>query len=75
MSLKYALTAILVLGFAGCALAANQFYIVQDKDKNCRVVEEKPVSDETMVVQIGKQAYQTREEAEADIKVVCVKPD
>ena len=38
---KFALTAAVVLGFAGSALAAdsNSFVIIKDKSQNCRVIE------------------------------------
>jgi hypothetical protein len=75
MKLNYVLAAALIVGFAGAAVAAqNQFFIVQDKDKHCRIIEGKPdvVVDQTM--KVGKQSYPSREEAEVDIKVVCVNP-
>ncbi|MGO8841290.1 MAG: hypothetical protein ACLQF1_09210 [Methyloceanibacter sp.] len=75
MKLNYALVAALILGFAGAAVAAqHQFFIVQDKDKNCRIVESKPDVADKQVVQVGKEVYQTREEAEVDIKVIRVTP-
>jgi len=72
MKLNYALAAALILGSAGAA--QHQFFIVQDKDKNCRIVESKPDVADKQVVQVGKEVYQTREEAEVDIKVICVTP-
>lgn len=73
MSLKAALTAAVVLGFAGAAFAADadQFVIIQDANKNCRVVEKNVVSEDELGMQIGKQAYPSREEANIDLKVVC----
>ena len=72
---QHALAAALILGFAGAAVAAqNQFFIVQDKDKNCRIIESKPDVADKQVLQVGKEVYQTREEAEVDIKVICVTP-
>jgi hypothetical protein len=70
---KYALTAAIVLGFAGAALAANasQFVIIKDKNKHCRVVEKSLVSEEDLGMQIGKQAYPSEEEANIDVKVIC----
>jgi hypothetical protein len=75
MKLNYALAAALILGFAGAAVATqNQFFIVQDKDKHCRIIESKPDVADKQTLQVGKEVYQTREEAEVDIKVICVTP-
>jgi len=75
MKLNDILVAALIVGFAGAAVAEqNQFFIVQDKDKNCRIIEGKPDVVEDQTMKVGKQSYPTREEAEVDIKVVCVKP-
>lgn len=71
MKLKYALTAALVLGFAAPAFAADNFLIIKDKDKHCRVIEQKTVSEDQLGMQIGKQAYPSREEANIDVKVLC----
>ena len=73
MFLKSALTVAAVLGFAGAAFAADadQFVIIQDANKNCRVVEKNVVSEDELGMQIGKQAYPSREEANIDLKVVC----
>jgi hypothetical protein len=73
MSLKIALTAAVVLGFAGSALAADasQFVIIKDKNQHCRVVEKKVVSENELGMQVGKQAYPSYEEANIDLKVVC----
>jgi hypothetical protein len=69
MKFTYVLAAALILGFAGAAVAAeNHFFIVKDKDKNCRIITEKPKIEDKQVVQIGKEVYQTREEAEADMR-------
>jgi len=74
--LKYALAAAVALGFAGSALAADagQFVIIQDKNKNCRVVEKNLVSEDELTQQVGKQAYPSWEEANIDLKVVCETP-
>ena len=75
MKLNYSIAVALIIGFAGAAVAAqNQFFIVQDKDKNCRIIESKPDVADKQTIQVGKEVYQTREEAEVDIKVICVKP-
>jgi len=74
--LKYALTAAIALGFTGAAFAADagQFVIIQDKNKNCRVIEKNLVSEDELGMQVGKQAYPSWEEANIDLKVVCENP-
>ena len=71
--LKFALTAASALGFAGTALAAdsNSFVIIKDKSQNCRVIEQKTVSEDQLGMQVGKQSYGSREEANIDVKVLC----
>ena len=71
MKLKYALTAALVLGFAMPAMAADSFLIIKDQNKHCRVIENNVVSEDQMKMQVGKQSYPTREEANIDVKVIC----
>ena len=71
MQLKYALTAALVLGFATPVLAADGFVIIKDKNKHCRVIEQKTVSEDQLTMQVGKQGYPSREEADIDVKVLC----
>ncbi len=66
--LRYIFAFGIVLGVATPAMAAS-FYVVRGLDNKCRVVEVKPV-DETIFVFSGK-VYVTREEAEAQIKVLC----
>jgi hypothetical protein len=72
--LKYALTAALVFGFAGAAVAADNFVIIKDANKHCRILEKKVVSEDQLGMQIGKQGYPTREEANIDVKVLCDTP-
>jgi len=58
MTFKYALAAVLVVGFAGAAYAADgsQFVIIKDKNRHCRVVEQNLVSEDELGMQIGKQS-------------------
>jgi hypothetical protein len=58
----------MALGVATPALAAS-FYIVRGLDDTCSVVDVWPV-DKTIFVFSNKE-YVTREEAEAEIKVLC----
>jgi hypothetical protein len=73
---KYALTAALVLGFAATAFAASgsQFVIIKDKNKHCRIIQQNMVSDDQLTMQVGKQGYPTRDEANIDVKVLCDTP-
>jgi hypothetical protein len=73
MTLKFALAAALVVGFAGAAFAAqaSQFVIIKDANKHCRVVEKNVVTEDQLTMQIGKQAYPSMDEANIDLKVVC----
>jgi hypothetical protein len=56
---------------AAPAFAAKGFWIVRGPDKKCVVVETEPTATETTVTRVGKNIYVTREEAEADLAVVC----
>ena len=73
---KYALAAALVIGFASAAVAADgsQFVIIKDKNQHCRVIEQHMVSEDELGMQIGKQGYPTRAEADIDVKVICDTP-
>jgi uncharacterized protein with FMN-binding domain len=66
------LIAIALLGaFVTPALAADEFYVVQDvKTKKCTIVDKKPTTTETTVV--GDGVYKTRVEAETGMKSVKV---
>ena len=51
--------------------ASADYYIVQEKaTKKCKVVETKPT--ETTWVQIGPATFKTQNDAEKQIKTVCV---
>ena len=70
--MKAVMAAILVIAFATPALAADEFYVVQDvKTKKCTIVSEKP-KDTVTVTQIGPVAFKTRQEAEGSIKTTKV---
>ncbi len=70
---KYTLAAALILGFAGAAIAddASQFVIIKDANKHCRIIEKNLVSEDELGMQIGKQGYPSRDEANIDVKVIC----
>ncbi len=75
MNVKYLLTAAVVIGFAGTAIAADasQFVIIKDKSQNCRIIEKNVATEDELTQQVGKQAYPSFEEATIDLKVVCEK--
>jgi hypothetical protein len=72
--LKYAVSAAVVLAFAMPAMAADGFVIIKDQNKHCRIIENKVVSENELKMQVGKQSYPTREEANIDVKVICDTP-
>jgi hypothetical protein len=69
--MKKLLAATLLIAFVSPALAADEFYVVQDvKTKKCTIVDKKPTTTETTVV--GNGMYKTRVEAETGMKSVKV---
>jgi hypothetical protein len=70
--MKALIGAILVCAFVTPALAADEYYVVQDvKTKRCSIVDKKPTTTtETTVV--GNSVYKTRTEAETGMKSVKV---
>lgn len=48
---------------------ADEYYVVRGPDRDCRVVETRPV--EKTYVQVGPVAFATREEAEKQVTVLC----
>jgi len=70
---KLVLTATLVASFAAPALAADEFYVVQDTaTKRCTIVDKKPTVSTMTVVSPSGTVYKTRTEAEAGMKTVKV---
>ena len=67
MSMKYALCGVVLAALVTPALAANEFYVVQDTaSKKCSIAEQKPtVATSTLV---GTAAYKTQAEAETAMK-------
>jgi len=59
----------LLLALPDQALA--NWWIVRASDKQCLVVDIEPAGKDESVIKIGKKVYQTREEAEADVKRLC----
>jgi hypothetical protein len=69
--MKALIAGMLVIAFAMPALAADEFYVVQDvKTKKCMIVDKKPTTTTETVV--GNGMYKTRTEAETGMKTVKV---
>jgi hypothetical protein len=64
------LMAVLLLVSAKPALA--NWWIVRSSDGECLVVDIEPTG--TGVTKVGKEVYQTQEQAEADAKALCKEP-
>ena len=70
--MKKLLAATLLIAFVTPALAADEYYVVQDvKTKKCTIVDKKPV-DTTTYTQVGPVTFKTRSEAETGMKTVKV---
>jgi hypothetical protein len=75
MKLNIALAGAFVVGLALPALAQTSFYVVQDvKTKHCKIVDQKPTTQEWTMVGGDGTIYHTRTEAEGALKTtkVCV---
>jgi hypothetical protein len=71
--LKTFIAATMIVAFAAPALAADEFYVVQDvKTKRCSIVDKKPVDTTTTVVSPSGTVYKSRMEAESGMKTVKV---
>ena len=66
MSYKFLLITVILLTFTDPALA--NWWIVRAADEKCLVVDIEPSGKDTKV---GKDVYQTPEQAEADVKGLC----
>ena len=73
MKLRIAIAAVMVTAFSLPALAADEFYVVQDvKTKKCTVVDKKPTDSSMTVVSPSGTIYKSRTEAESGMKTVKV---
>ncbi len=73
MKFKPIAAATLIAAFVTPALAADEFYVVQDvKTKRCTVVDKKPIDTTTTVVSPSGTIYKSRSEAETGMKSVKV---
>ena len=66
----------LIAGIFASPVLAN-WWIVRSSDGTCLVVDIEPTDKDQSVTEVGKDAYQTAEQAEADVKHLCKdsKPD
>jgi hypothetical protein len=61
MKVRIIAAAALIAGFAAPALAADEFYVVQDlKTKKCTIVDKKPTDTSMTVVSPSGSVYKTR---------------
>jgi SepF-like predicted cell division protein (DUF552 family) len=63
------LTAVLVIVVANPALA--NWWIVRASDGKCIVVDIEPTGKDKDVTRVGKDVYQTPDQAEVDVKRLC----
>jgi SepF-like predicted cell division protein (DUF552 family) len=69
MAHRALLTVVLVIAVADPALA--NWWIVRASDGKCVVVDLEPTGKDKNVTKVGKDVYQTADEAEADVKRLC----
>jgi len=69
MAHRAALLAVLMSAFADPAL--SNWWIVRASDGKCVVVDIEPTGKDKNVTKIGKDVYQTPDQAEADVKRLC----
>ena len=70
MAYRFFLIAVLLLlAFVDPAFA--NWWIVRAADNKCLVVDIEPSGNDKDITKVGKDVYQTREQAEADVKEVC----
>jgi hypothetical protein len=73
MNFRIIAAAGLIFSFVAPALAADEFYVVQDvKTKKCTIVDRKPTDTTMTVVSPAGTVYKTRSEAETSMKTVKV---
>jgi SepF-like predicted cell division protein (DUF552 family) len=69
MAHRVLLTAVLVVIVANPALA--NWWIVRASDGKCVVVDIEPTGKDKDVTRVGKNIYQTPDQAEVDVKRLC----
>ena len=63
----------LVLTFSATNSASANSWLVRSSDGKCLVVDIEPIGKDQNVTKIGKDVYQSADEAEADAKRLCKK--
>lgn len=71
MSCKFILAGFILFAFTDQTFA--NWWIVRSGDERCLVVDIEPSGKG--VTKVGKDVYQTREQAEADVKGLCKEPN
>jgi hypothetical protein len=69
---EFVLIGALLLVLPDPALA--NWWIVRASDGKCLVVDIEPTGNDKTVTKVGMDAYQTQEQAEADVKRLCKEP-
>jgi hypothetical protein len=70
MSYRLLLFAVLLV-LASVDPALANWWIVRAADGKCLVVDIEPSGNDKDVTKVGKNVYESREQAEADVKKVC----
>ena len=70
MTYRFPILAIFLLPTLADPALAN-WWIVRAADNICLVVDIEPLSNDKDITKVGKDVYQTREQAEADVKRLC----
>jgi hypothetical protein len=63
--------AAVLIGILAPTPSLANWWIVRSSDEKCLVVDIEPTPGDEGVTRIGKEAYSTEEEAEADLKRLC----
>lgn len=69
MAYRFLLIRVLLLALADPAVA--NWWIVRAADEKCLVVDIEPSPNNKDVTKVGKNVYETQEQAEADVKRLC----
>lgn len=69
MTSKILLIVVLLSAFTNPALA--DWWIVRSSDDTCLVVDIEPRGNDKALTKVGKEVYETSEQAEADVKTFC----
>jgi SepF-like predicted cell division protein (DUF552 family) len=65
------ISAAIIAGISVANPALANWWIVRSSDEKCLVVDIEPTGKEKGITKVGKDVYQTAEQAEADIKRLC----